>query len=127
MQHYGDDYYQAAKAARPIASLLDPASRKLQQTEASRTTEALAEAHRTLASRRGRKNAKTMALERDLFGPCKGAAAWSAAALQISLESALNLCHFCRRDSLFGKSDTRRPRRFEISPRYGGLFPAASA
>lgn len=74
MQHQGDEYYQSAKASRPIASLLDPAIRKLQQTEASRTTEVLAETHRTLAGRGRRKNAKTMAFESDLFDHCKGRA-----------------------------------------------------
>lgn len=55
MKHHGDDYYQDAKSARPVASLLEPALRRLQASEATRTTAALSEAHRALSSRAGRR------------------------------------------------------------------------
>jgi hypothetical protein len=57
MKHHGDDYYDDAKAARPVASLVNTAIRKLRATEAFRTTDALSQAHRTLATRAGRKKA----------------------------------------------------------------------
>lgn len=57
MQHHGDDYYQEAKAPRSIASLLDPAARKLAAAEAATVTDALAQAHRALATKAGRKKA----------------------------------------------------------------------
>jgi hypothetical protein len=70
MNHHGDGYYEQAKC-RPVADMLDPAIRKLRDQDASRTTEALAEAHRTLAIRSGRKKAKSSATALDLFDRCK--------------------------------------------------------
>ncbi len=75
MKHHGDEYYQAAKSARPVASLLDPALRRLQSQEARDATEVLAQAHRFLALRSGRKRAIQKAekgiQELDLFAQCK--------------------------------------------------------
>jgi hypothetical protein len=55
MKHHGDEYYAEAKSPRAVASLLDPALRRLQNSEALNATAALAEAHRALRSKSGRK------------------------------------------------------------------------
>ncbi len=72
MQHHGDEYYQAAKEPRAIASELDKTLGRIRRSGgADQTVPALAELHRSLkAGRRPgaiQKVKKTAASEQDLF------------------------------------------------------------
>jgi uncharacterized protein YjaG (DUF416 family) len=55
MQHHGEEYYEAAKAARSAADMLPAAMRGAHIVKADVTTQSLAELHRMLKSRGGRK------------------------------------------------------------------------
>jgi uncharacterized protein YjaG (DUF416 family) len=55
MQHHGEEYYEAAKAARSAADILPAAMRGAHIVRADVTTQSLAELHRMLKSRGGRK------------------------------------------------------------------------
>ena len=61
MQHHGEEYYMAAKAARSAADLLPEALRSSHIVMADRATEILAGLHRALKSRGGRKKKRAPA------------------------------------------------------------------
>ena len=66
MDHHGEEYYIAAKAARRLADLLPAAMRGAHIVRADRTTEVLADLHRALKSRAGRKK-KQAPMQPSLF------------------------------------------------------------
>ncbi len=55
MDHHGEEYYEAAKAARSAAELLPDALRTAHINKATVATDVLVGLHRTLKSRAGRK------------------------------------------------------------------------
>jgi hypothetical protein len=67
MQHHGEEYHIAAKAARRLVDLLPAATRGAEIVRADRTTEVLVDLHRTLKSRAGRKKKATPAEQASLF------------------------------------------------------------
>lgn len=61
MDHHGEEYHIAAKAARRLVDLLPEAVRGAHIVRADRTTEVLVDLHRTLKSRAGRKKKQSAA------------------------------------------------------------------
>ena len=67
MRHQGDRYYEEAKAPRPLSTLVPGAVRKLTPDQAATVTDALAQAHRALSVKSGRKKAGPPAAQHTLF------------------------------------------------------------
>lgn len=110
MRHHGDEYYYAAKDARPIASLVDSVVSKAgRQSSPDRTVEVLAEVHQVLKSKGGRKPRLKPASQPDLFAPCKA----GASPLQGSRRQAEKFPKPLQRapDSAFPPQTSRAPAR----------------
>ncbi len=69
MKHHGDGYYYAAKEVRPISSMMPSAIRKLQPRgePSGDLISRLAEVHRTLRNKGGRRAGKKAASQPNLF------------------------------------------------------------
>ena len=75
MRHHGDEYYEAAKAARPIASILPDVTREVRPGRApDRATEILSQMNRILRSPGGRRRRIQASQEADLFSHCNASA-----------------------------------------------------